>query len=250
MRSAAVPRTGPGTSQHRQPKPGRPRPLSCPPAPGRHRPQPGRAQRRAPHPEAAPARPGDPAAPLADRCVACRVGEGAVGGPAGGCGDCGAPEGRADAGRVCRRRPTIPRKALPAVRSPARPGAVRAAAPGLRHLPLLSGATGLPTGSRASVPPALLSFGCVVGGEGEPRRRSRARCLSLSPLAAERGASVRPGVPGPGLSLCARLPPGGRCAPGRERAICAWRVAAVWVLQAHLQGLKFFRGQRGILYTN
>lgn len=154
------------------------------------------------------------------------------------------------------RRPGLPppgprfleRRCLP---SAARPGPglcgrrPRAAAPAS-----LSGATGLPTGSRTSVPPALLSFGCVVGGEGEPRRRSRARCLSLSPLAAERGASVRPGVPGPGLSLCARLPPGGRCAPGRERAICAWRVAAVWVLQAHLQGLKFFRGQRGCLYTN
>lgn len=32
-----------------------------------------------------------------------------------------------------------------------------------------------------------------------------------------------------------------------DGAICAWWVAAVWVLQVHLQGLKFLQGQRGCL---
>ena len=58
------------------------------------------------------------------------------------------------------------------------------------------------------------SFGRLVSGDGELGRRSWARCLSLSELAAERGPSVRAeGVVGPGLLLCACFPvgPGGWC---------------------------------------
>lgn len=68
---------------------------------------------------------------------------------------------------------------------------------------------------RAPPHPPRQAFRHVVSGDGEPGRRSWARCLSLSELAAERGPSLRlQGVAGPGLLLCVCFPvcPGGWCA--------------------------------------
>lgn len=68
---------------------------------------------------------------------------------------------------------------------------------------------------RAPSNPLRQAFRHVVSGDGEPGRRSWARCLSLSELAAEGGPSLRlEGVAGPGLLLCVCFLecPGGWCA--------------------------------------
>lgn len=62
------------------------------------------------------------------------------------------------------------------------------------------------------------------------------------------GAGTKEGVAGPGLLLCVcfSVCPGQRCVfvDGVDSCVV---VAAAWVLQVHLQGLKFLQGQRGCL---
>lgn len=62
------------------------------------------------------------------------------------------------------------------------------------------------------------------------------------------GAGTKEGVAGPGLLLCVcfSVCPGQRCVlvDGVDSCVV---VAAAWVLQVRLQGLKFLQGQRGCL---
>lgn len=76
------------------------------------------------------------------------------------------------------------------------------------HLPLLSGATGLKTGSCVLVEKASQGGGAGLGA---------GHCHN----SAECRASLRLGVTGPGLLLCALLLPGGWCAlENRARDLC------------------------------
>lgn len=221
------PSPGPAAApQPRSPAAPQPRSPAAPAAPRRVRTAPGGGPERGHK---------DPGRRLsADRCVLClRWGRELRAGPAEGWGWRGASaggsqrpllpqprgaevargvEGRAGAplGPPPPPSPPFLERRCPAVAS------VYGRPRGCWHLPLLSGATGLETGSRARAPhPPRQAFRHAVSGDGEPGRRSWARCLSLSELAAERGPSLRlEGVAGPGLLLCVCFPvcPGGWCA--------------------------------------
>lgn len=110
--------------------------------------------------------------------------------------------------------PAVPRKALPC-RGQGGPARRVRAAPGLLAPASFVWCPRAENGESGERGPR--AFRLAVSGDGEAGWRSRARCLSLSELAAERGPSLRPeGVVGPGrlLCVCFLCVPGGWCVHG------------------------------------